>query len=116
MSNRHRSQATPGAAHPAPNKDDRRAEHRKTRHRTHELLAHTDEELGEEVVPPTPVSTRIDVDPTERTNGSPTRIPGRRDYRHWKQKFWKRRTNVRAERAAMSKEEPPLPELGYEGA
>ena len=112
MSNRHRSQATPGAAHTAPSKEDRRAEHRKTRHRTHELLLHTDEELGEEIVPPRPHSTRIDVDPTERGDSDPGRVRGRRDYRHWKQKFWKRRKNVRAARAAMSREEPP--ELGFE--
>ena len=117
MSNRHRSSkpASASAAHPAPSKEDRRAEHRKTRHRTHELLAHTDEELGEEVVPPRPVSTRITIDPTERSDGAePARIRPRRDYRHWKQKFWKRRNSVRAERAAMTREDQPLPDLGFE--
>ena len=116
MSNRHRSQATPGAAHPAPNREDRRAEHRKTRHKTHELLAHADEETGEEIVPPRPHSTRIDVDRSERTSSGPAKLRGRRDYRHWKQKFWKRRTNVRAEKAAMSRQEPELPDLGYEAS
>ena len=51
MSNRHRSskQDAPGATHQAPNKEQRRAENRKIRHRTHELLAHADAEVGEEI-------------------------------------------------------------------
>ena len=34
---------------------------------------------------------------------------GGRDFRHWKQKFWKRRTNLRAARAHRPQEQP-LPE------
>src|SRR3546814_7011679 len=51
MSNRHRShkETAPGATHPAPPKEERRAANRKARHRTHELLDHTDLELGEEI-------------------------------------------------------------------
>ena len=113
MSNRHRSskQAAPGAAHPAPSKEERRAENRKARHRTHELLAHADLEVGEEIVPPRPHHTRIDIDPNERTNDGAA-SPGRgNDFRHWKQKFWKRRSNVRAERAQLFRQEPPVPEV-----
>lgn len=113
MSNRHRSskQAAPGAAHPAPSKEVRRAENRKVRHRTHELLAHVDVEVGEEVVPPRPHHTRIDLDPNERVDGAaePSRS---RDNRHWKQKFWKRRSNQRAERAQLARQEQPLPDMG----
>ena len=60
MSNRHRShkETAPGAAHPAPPKEERKAANRKARHRTHELLAHADLELGEEIVAPRPVHTR----------------------------------------------------------
>lgn len=114
MSNRHRSskQAAPGATHPAPSKEQRRAENRKARHRTHELLSHTDEDLGEEIVTPRPVHTRVDVDPNERrTEGGAGSRPGR-EYRHWKQKFWKRRSAARAERAAMSNADMPLPDMG----
>ncbi|WP_436793803.1 hypothetical protein [Actinospongicola halichondriae] len=116
MSNRHRSskQAAPSAAHPAPNKEQRRAENRRARHRTHELLAHADTELGEELVPPRPHHTRVDIDPKETTiaaASAPTSSPGR-EYRHWKQKFWKRRTNIRAAKARLAAQEPPLPELG----
>ena len=41
MSNRHRShkETAPGATHPAPPKEERKAANRKARHRTHELLA-----------------------------------------------------------------------------
>ena len=116
MSNRHRSskQAAPSAAHPAPSKDERRAENRRARHRTHELLAHADEELGEELVPPRPHHTRVDIDPKEATiaANAEAKSPGSREYRHWKQKFWKRRTNVRAARARLAAQEPPLPEVG----
>lgn len=114
MSNRHRSSkaAAPGAAHPAPTKEQRRAENRKARHRTHELLAHADLEAGEDLVPPRPHHTRVDVDRHELTSESPKqRGRGGRDYRHWKQKFWKRRSSVRAERAAMTATELPVPKV-----
>ncbi len=113
MSNRHRSskQASPGAAHPAPNKEERRAENRKARHRTHELLAHADMEVGEEIVPPRPHHTRIDVDPKERVVVAAS-AGGGRDMRHWKQKFWKRRSSIRAARAQVARQEQPLPEVG----
>lgn len=112
MSNRHRSskEAAPGAAHRAPNKEERKAENRRARHRTHELLTHTDLEAGEEVVPPRPHHTRVDVDPND--NDGPEVSKAGREYRHWKQKFWKRRNNIRAEKAAMAAQEQPLPEVG----
>lgn len=111
MSNRHRSskQAAPGAAHPAPSKDMRRAENRKARHRTHELLSHADSEAGEEIVPPRPHHTRVDVKPDVRDEVVST---SGRDFRHWKQKFWKRRTNLRVAKAQIARQEQPLPEVG----
>lgn len=111
MSNRHRSsrEAAPGAARPAPPKEERKAANRKARHRTNELLAHADLELGEEIVAPRPVHTRIDMGPDE-VQPRPGRP--RREYRHWKQKFWKRRNNVRAEKAMLANQEMPLPEIG----
>jgi hypothetical protein len=110
MSNRHRSskEAAPGATHPAPSKGERKAANRKARHLTHELLAHADMELGEEIVVPRPVHTRLE---TERSEVSPATGRPKREYRHWKQKFWKRRNNVRAQRAMMSNGEMPLPEI-----
>jgi hypothetical protein len=110
MSNRHRSskEATPGAAHPAPSKEERKAANRKVRHRTHELLAHADLEIGEEIVDPVPVHTRLDGDPGDL---NPRTGRPRREYRHWKQKFWKRRNNVRQQRALQYDAEMPLPEI-----
>jgi hypothetical protein len=109
MSNRHRShkEATPGA-HPAPPKEERKAANRRARHRTHELLAHADLELGEEIVAPQPVHTRLDTDPGELT---PSSTKPKREYRHWKQKFWKRRANLRQQRAMQYEAEMPLPEI-----
>ena len=111
MSNRHRSskQAAPSAAHPAPSKEERRAENRRARHRTHEMLAHADEELGEELVPPRPHHTRVDLEPDDTNERI---VKASREYRHWKQKFWKRRTAMRAQRARMAAQEQPLPEVG----
>lgn len=112
MSNRHRShkETAPGATHPAPPKEERRAANRKARHRTHELLAHADLEVGEELVAPRPVHTRLDVERGGDTGGGGSAT--RREYRHWKQKFWKRRTNVRAQKAMLAKAEMPIPEIG----
>lgn len=114
MSNRHRSskQAAPGAAHPAPSKEERRAENRRARHRTHELLAHADSDLGEDLVPPRPHHTRVDVDPKEIATNEAVGMAPSREYRHWKQKFWKRRSAERAVRAQLLTQEPPLPEVG----
>lgn len=111
MSNRHRSskKAAPGAAHPAPSKQERRALNRRVRHRTHEMLAHADEELGEDLVPPRPHHTRVDLDPAE--TDEPATGP-RREYRHWKQKFWKRRNKERAAKARLASQEPPMPDVG----
>lgn len=109
MSNRHRSskQAAPGAVHAAPPKEERRAANRKARHRTHEMLAHADIDLGEEIVAPRPVRTRIEVEVTEITPMEPDARP-KREYRHWKQKFWKRRTNERLQKASLAMQEIPL--------
>ncbi len=113
MSNRHRSskQAAPGAAHPAPSKEERRAENRRARHRTHEMLAHADSDMGEELVPPRPHHTRVDVDRKELMTNE-VASPASREFRHWKQKFWKRRSTERATRAQLLTQEPPLPEVG----
>lgn len=112
MSNRHRShkETAPGATRPAPPKEERKAANRKARHRTNELLAHADLELGEEIVAPQPVHTRLDVERTEGGGGGSN--GRRREYRHWKQKFWKRRTNVRAQKAVLANQEMPIPEIG----
>ena len=110
MSNRHRSSkeaTTPGAAL-APSKEERKAANRKVRHRTHELLAHADIDDGEEIVAPRPVHTRFE---GERGEAVTETARPRREYRHWKQKFWKRRTSVRAQRAMMANAEVPLPEI-----
>lgn len=114
MSNRHRSskQSAPGAAHPAPDKDTRRAENRRVRHQTHEMLAHADQEIGEDLVPPRPHHTRVDIDPKEAMTTATAANGRSREYRHWKQKFWKRRTNVRAARARLAAQEQPIPEVG----
>jgi hypothetical protein len=54
------------------------------------------------------VHTRLD---GERPAPAASSERPKREYRHWKQKFWKRRNNVRQQRAAMESSEMPLPEI-----
>jgi hypothetical protein len=103
MSNRHRASrsAAPGATHAAPTKDERRASNRRARHKTHELLARVDEDTADAVVTPQPRHETVDLDPSEVDKGAKSRANGRDD-RHWKQKFWKRRSNERARKAELA--------------
>ena len=115
MSNRHRSSKqaapVPPTRHPA---RTRRAENRRVRHQTHEMLAHADTEIGEDIVPPRPHHTRVDIDP-EETGRTSVVTDGGREFRHWKQKFWKRRTNVQRPRR-MARRSRPSPKWGRRAA
>ncbi len=103
MSNRHRASrsAAPGATHAAPTKDERRASNRKARHQTHQILARIDEDEGDAVVTPRPKHETVDLDPSEIDKSAKARTSGR-DERHWKQKFWKRRSTERARKAELA--------------
>lgn len=77
-----------------PARFDRRVEHRRVRRAAHV-------ELGRLVEPedhalPLPVHTSFKADPSER----PEATVGSRRFKVWKTKDWKRRSAVRAERAA----------------
>ena len=106
MSNRHRAsrETAPDAAHPAPSKQERRAANRRARQRTHELLSRADAEVGEALVTPRPRHTAMDMNPAELPENNAPAKPGR-EYRHWKQKFWKRRSSERARRAELAEEQ-----------
>jgi hypothetical protein len=51
----------------------------------------------EDLALPRPVNTSVKTDPSER----PERVVGRRRFRVWKTKEWKRRSTSRARRAAQ---------------
>lgn len=99
----HRSRANrneiPGYV-PKPSRDDRRQQHRATRHATHQVL-HSLEDLDDVVLPesrgskPTPLPTNP-VDPAPRR------------FRVWKTKFWKRRDRYQDTKAAMDASWPVI--------
>lgn len=92
-SRQHR-QAIPGYHDHRPARDDRKRDHRKTRHATNQMLRTVSDpdEIG-----PLPVVRRtLDSEP-----GEAERTPERRRFRVWKTKFWKRRDRYQDMRAAL---------------
>ncbi len=84
-----------------PSRDDRRLQHRATRHAANQMLHILDD--PEEVVLPEERRTRA-------ANGStPPPPPETRRFRLWKTKFWKRRHEYRAEKAALDAQWPVIP-------
>ena len=97
MSTRTRSNRLrkPGAASVhRPGRFDRKVEHRRVRRAAQVELRKLAE--PEDYTLPRPVNTSRKVDPEER----PEVEVKRRRFKVWKTKGWKRRTNLRAERAA----------------
>ena len=77
-----------------PARFDRRVEHRRVRRAAHVELSTLAE--PEDHALPRPVHTSIKVDPSERPEASVSR----HRFKVWKTKDWKRRSNLRAQRAA----------------
>ncbi|HUW02868.1 MAG TPA: hypothetical protein VMW08_10990 [Acidimicrobiales bacterium] len=50
---------------------------------------------------PQPRHETVDLDPSEVDKGAKSRANGR-EVRHWKQKFWKRRSTERARKAELA--------------
>ncbi|MEM7275618.1 MAG: hypothetical protein AAF547_21255 [Actinomycetota bacterium] len=73
---------------------DRRVEHRRVRRAAQVELNQLAE--PEDHALPRPVNTSTKADPAER----PEAVVSRRRFKVWKTKEWKRRSSVRAERAA----------------
>ena len=100
MSTRHRQRRT-GATSAMPEERERRkAEHRKVRRGVNQALhvaSLTDDHDGLVLELPHPTHGYADVHDDPRRHD--TEAPQRR-LRHWKQSFWKRRTNDRRARAA----------------
>lgn len=83
-----------------PSRDDRRLQHRATRHAANQILHVLDD--PDEVVLPEERRTRD-------ANGSPPHpAPEQRRFRLWKTKFWKRRHEYRAEKAALDAQWPVI--------
>lgn len=99
----HRSRANrneiPGYV-PKPSRDDRRQQHRATRHATHQVLHSIDD--PDEVVLPEPRASK-----PVNEHAAPSE-PERRRFRVWKTKFWKRRDRYQVTKAAMDADWPVI--------
>ncbi len=93
----------PGYDDARPTRDDRKLEHRATRHATHQML-HAIDDPDEIVLP----EQRRTANKTGETGArAPTPPPNR--FKVWKTRFWKRRDNYRSEKAAVDSQWPVIP-------
>jgi hypothetical protein len=97
---REHRQEIPGYDESRPSRDDRKQQHRATRHATHQMLHALDD--PDEVVLPEERRTRSD----EAANGP--HEPERRRFKLWKTRFWKRRSEYRIEKAARDSQWPVI--------
>ena len=95
---REHRQEIPGYDESRPTRDERKQKHRATRHAAHQVLNTLDD--PEEVVLPEERRTRGH----EFTPGNGG--PGRRRFRVWKTKFWKRRDDYRSRKAELDSNWP----------
>lgn len=99
----HRSRAhrndIPGYV-PKPSRDDRRLQHRSTRHATHQVL-HIIDDPDDVVLPETRGSKASQIPATPNA-------PEPKRFRVWKTKFWKRRDSYRDTKSAMDASWPVI--------
>jgi len=97
---REHRQEIPGYDESRPTREERKQKHRATRHATNQLLNTLED--PEEVVLPEERRTRNN----EVHNG--TGEPGKRRFRVWKTKFWKRRDDYRSRKAELDSDWPVI--------
>jgi hypothetical protein len=97
---REHRQEIPGYDESRPTREERKKQHRATRHAAHQLL--TTLEDPEEVVLPEERRTR------NHENGNDEPEPKKRRFRVWKTKFWKRRDEYRSEKAELDSNWPVI--------
>jgi hypothetical protein len=97
---REHRQDIPGYDESRPTRDERKQQHRATRHATNQMLNAFDD--PEEIVLPEERRTRKD----ETSNGSSK--PEKRRFRVWKTKFWKRRDDYRDQKAELDANWPVI--------
>lgn len=100
---REHRQEIPGYIDGRPSRDDRKQQHRATRHATHQMLHAIDD--PEEVVLPEHRRSQEKVAPASATADIQ---PERHRYRVWKTKFWKRRDNYKVEKAQLDARWPVI--------
>ncbi|HET9259745.1 MAG TPA: hypothetical protein VFP42_06395 [Acidimicrobiia bacterium] len=97
---REHRQEIPGYDESRPSRQERKQRHRANRHATHQML-HTLEDPDEVVVPEERRTRTHDT-------GNGLNEPGKRRFRVWKTKFWKRRDDYRDEKAALDSSWPVI--------
>lgn len=94
-------QDIPGYDESRPSRDERKQQHRATRHAAHQMLHMTDD--PDEIVLPEDRKTR--------THEAGYEVPAeveRRRFKVWKTRFWKRRDDFRDEKAALDANWPVI--------
>lgn len=92
-------QEIPGYDESRPSREERKQQHRATRHATHQLLRTVED--PEEIVLPEERRTRL-----HETTTIDQIAPRKKRFRVWKTKFWKRRDEYREEKAELDSRWP----------
>ena len=97
---REHRQEIPGYDESRPSREERKQQHRATRHAAHQRLRMVDD--PDDIVLPEERRTR-----THEYNAANTQ-PQKRRFKVWKTKFWKRRDDYRSQKAAIDSEWPVI--------
>ena len=97
---REHRQEIPGYDESRPSREERKQKHRATRHAAHQVLSTFED--PEEVVLPEERRTR------NHDTGNGIGDPGKRRFRVWKTKFWKRREDYRSHKAELDSNWPVI--------
>ena len=97
---REHRQDIPGYDESRPSREERKKRHRATRHAAHQVLSTFED--PEEVVLPEERRTR------NHDTGNGNGEPGKRRFRVWKTKFWKRREDYRSNKAELDSNWPVI--------
>ena len=98
---REHRQEIPGYDESRPSREERKQQHRATRHAAHQML-HTAED-PDEIVLPEERRTR------SQENNNEHYEPEKRRFKVWKTKFWKRRDDYRSHKAELDSNWPVIP-------
>lgn len=97
---REHRQEIPGYDESRPSRDQRKLQHRATRHATNQIL-HTASDPDEIVLPEERRTRR-------QENGKTHQEPQKRRFKVWKTKFWKRRDDYRSLKAEIDSNWPVI--------
>ena len=99
---RENRQEIPGYDDSRPSREERKQQHRATRHAAHQQLHMIDDDDLDDIVLPEERRTRT------HEYKSAGHEPEKRRFKVWKTKFWKRRGDYRSQKAALDSEWPVI--------